>query len=135
MPLDVGYGKQRLFPCISECFCKVHPHEQCAEQSRSVRDGNGVDIVLCHICGKKRFFDYVLYCKRMVSACDFGYDSAKSSVDFNLRRNDVGHDFSAVSHDCASGLVATRLDCKHRKIFFVLQTIHSNHAYYVLLLN
>ena len=125
MSFDVRNGKQRLAPRIRERFCKVDAHKQRSEQPRAVGDGNGVDVVLGHICLFKRFFDDVFDCERVISACNLGHYAAETSVDLDLRCHNVGHDFPAVSHDCTSGLVTARFDGKHRQIFFVLQTIHS----------
>ena len=125
MPLYVRHCKQRFFPSVSKCFGKVYAHQKRAQKPRTVRHRHCVDIVFCHICLRKRVLDHGFDCKRMISACDFGNDASESTMYLDLRSHDIGDDLSSVTHDCARGFVATRLNRKHGQIVFILQIIHN----------
>ena len=111
MRAQVMRRDQRLACRQGQTLREVHAHQQRADQSGRVGDGDRIDVIERTI---RRFDGFIHHADdrlRVPSGRDLWHNAAVELVLLHLRGDDIREDGSAVLHHSRGGLVAAAFYC------------------------
>ncbi len=114
VPLDVVDADERLSAGVRERLRVADADEQRADEPRSARDGDSVDLVDRDARLVERLVDDRADLLEVLARRDLGHDAPVDAVRRDLRRDDVRANMAAVLDDGRRGLIARRLDAEHQ---------------------
>ena len=99
-------------------LCGHHPDHDAADQTGAAGGRNSVQIGKIATGIFHRGFDNLVHMVQMGAGGNFGNDTAKDAVVFQLRQNDVGQDVFIAINNRGSGFVAR---CFNPKYFHAME--------------
>ena len=110
VPEQVVDGDERQAAAVGQGLGGREPDEQCADQSRSLRDRHGIEIAQRRPRVGERGLDDGDDELEVAPRRDLGHDAAEARVQVGLRRADRRPHVAVPRHDRRAGVVARGLD-------------------------
>ena len=107
---------------IGECLGITYTYQQTPYKTCSISNRYCVNIIKSKICFGNSFFDNIVNCINVISACNFWHNSTKQCMNINLTRNNARKNSSAVFHNGTTCFIATRF---YRKYFIIFLQFHN----------
>src|SRR5918994_3746574 len=112
MRLQVVDRDERTTERVGHPFGGVHAHDERTGEPRSLRDGNGVDLVAVDPCLAQCLLDDRDDGRDMASGGKLGNDTAVAFMDIELGGYDRGEDLASPGNYRGGGLIARCLDAE-----------------------
>jgi len=112
MACEMIDGDERLVECKGQSLGITDANQECAGESGTLGDGNGINGLVGLVGLNQRLADDGYDGAQVLARSEFRNNSAIGLVGGDLREDDVGDDLFARTHHRGGGLVAGALDAE-----------------------